>query len=86
MYIPDHHGNTYIMEYALDYGLIRMSPSVRKRFNVPVTLIVLDPTTHACFGDTLASFVFSHLVGYDDLLLTAVKHLAESDESRGYLR
>lgn len=74
------------MEYALDHGLLRLSPATRKRLKVPVTLVVLDPDTNACFGDSVAAFMLSNIVGYDDLLLAAVKQLAEADGVKGYLR
>ena len=74
------------MEYALDYGLLRLSPATRQRLHVPVTLLVLDPIANPCFGDPVAAFVLANIVGYDDLLLAAVKQLAESDGGKGYLR
>ncbi|XP_018011883.1 uncharacterized protein LOC108669105 [Hyalella azteca] len=83
IYIPD---DAFIMEYALDYGLLRLSGSTRRRLGAPVTLVVLDPETNPCFGDKFSTFLLSNLVGYDELLLAAVKNLAENDGGKGYLR
>ncbi|KAF2355905.1 Membralin [Trinorchestia longiramus] len=82
-YMPE---DAFIMEYALDYGLLRLSGATRKRLGVPVTLVVLDPNTNPCFGDSFSTFLLSNLVGYDELLLAAVKTLAENDGGKGYLR
>lgn len=76
----------HIMEYALEYGLLRLSSAARQRLKVPVTLVVLDPDEHSCFGDTGTGFLIEEVIGYDDLLLAALKQLAESDGGKGYLR
>ena len=44
----------YIVEYALEYGFLRLSPATRQRLNIPVKIVVLDPTKDACFGDALS--------------------------------
>ena len=85
-HFPVYADSVFIMEYAHDYGLLRLSPKTRQRLQVPVTLIILDPQKDPCFGGPLSSFILEHIVGYDDLLLTAVKHVAENDGSKGYLR
>ena len=33
----------YIIEYSLEYGFLRLSPSTRQRLNIPVLVVKLDP-------------------------------------------
>ncbi|RZF41371.1 hypothetical protein LSTR_LSTR000085 [Laodelphax striatellus] len=76
----------YIVEYSLEYGFLRLSPSTRQRLGVPVLIIKLDPTKDACFGDAFSRFVLDEFLGYDDLLMASIKTLAESEDNKGYLR
>ena len=39
--IPD---DEYIVEYSLEYGFLRLSPSTRQRLNITVELIILVKT------------------------------------------
>ena len=36
--VPD---DEYIVEYSLEYGVLRLSPSTRQRLNITVDLVVL---------------------------------------------
>lgn len=76
----------YSVEYALEYGLLRLSASARKIHKIPIKIIRLNPQTDSCFGDSLSRFILKEFLGYDDLLMASVKVLAEQEENKGYLR
>lgn len=76
----------YIVEYSLEYGLLRLSPKTRQLLNVTVMLVTLDPVKDKCFGDGLSRFLLDEFLGYDNILMSSVKHLAEQESSEGYLR
>ncbi|XP_073813714.1 uncharacterized protein [Musca autumnalis] len=76
----------YIVEYSLEYGHLRLSPATRKRLQIPVRVVRLDPMTNKCFGDKFSKFLLKELLGYDDLLMTSVRVIAEKEENKGYLR
>ncbi|CAG9795718.1 unnamed protein product [Diatraea saccharalis] len=76
----------YILEYSLEYGFLRLSPSARLRLKIPVKIVTLDPQKDECFGDTFSRFVLDNFLGYDDLLMASIKTLAENEDNKGYLR
>ncbi|KAJ8306114.1 hypothetical protein KUTeg_016659 [Tegillarca granosa] len=76
----------YIVEYALEYGFLRLSPKTRQKLNITVMLVTLDPLKDACFGDAVSRFLLEEFLGYDDILMSSVKHLAEHEDNKGYLR
>lgn len=76
----------YIVEYALEYGFLRLSPETRQRLNIPVKIVTLDPTKESCFGDSFSVFLLENFLGYDDILMSSIKNLAEAEENKGYLR
>ena len=43
----------------------------------------LDPDVDECFGDALSKFVMDEFLGYDDILISSVKALAESENNKG---
>jgi hypothetical protein len=51
-----------------------------------VKLVTLDPSKETCFGDTFSLFLLENFLGYDDILMSSIKNLAESEENKGYLR
>lgn len=75
----------YIIEYSLEYGFLRLSPAVRKRLNIPVMLVVLDPQVDQCFGSPVHRFLFHQFLGYNDVLMGSVKHLASSESVKGHV-
>lgn len=79
-------GEEYSVEYALEYGLLRLSASARQKYNIPVHVVTLDPNTDKCFGDAFSRFILQEFLGYDDLLMASVKVLAEQEDNKGYLR
>ncbi|KAM4810626.1 membralin [Rhinophrynus dorsalis] len=76
----------YIVEYSLEYGFLRLSQSTRQRLNIPVMVVTLDPTRDVCFGDRFSRFLLDEFLGYDDILMSSVKALAENEENKGFLR
>ncbi|XP_073953577.1 membralin-like [Choristoneura fumiferana] len=76
----------YILEYSLEYGFLRLSPSARLRLKIPVKIVTLDPSRDECFGDPFSRFVLDEFLGYDDLLMASIKSLAEQEDNKGYLR
>ncbi|CAH8623542.1 unnamed protein product [Heterobilharzia americana] len=77
--------DSYIMEYALEYGFLRLSPQARKRLNVSVKLVVLDPETNPCFGNILSRFLMEEFLGYDDILIGSIKYLCATEGLTGYV-
>ncbi|OQR72092.1 membralin-like [Tropilaelaps mercedesae] len=75
-----------IVEYSLDYGMLRLAPAARSRLNVPVYLVTLNPDSDACFGDGVSRFVLRHLLGYGDLLMGSLKRLAEREDNKGFVK
>ncbi|XP_060072567.1 membralin-like [Ylistrum balloti] len=76
----------YIVEYALEYGFLRLSPKTRQRLNITVMLVTLDPIKDECFGDSISRFLLDEFLGYDDILMSSIKQLAEHEDNKGYLR
>lgn len=53
----------YIVEYSLEYGHLRLSPATRKRLQIPVRVVRLDPLNNKCFGDKFSKFLLKELLG-----------------------
>lgn len=66
----------YIVEYSLEYGYLRLSQATRKKLKIPVHLVLLDPRTDACFGDSFSRMILREILGYDDLLMASVRLIA----------
>ena len=45
-----------------------------------------NPIEHKCFGDSLSRMILQHFLGYDDVLMSSIKSLAEHEDNKGYLR
>uniref|UniRef100_A0A8C9FFM1 Transmembrane protein 259 n=1 Tax=Pavo cristatus TaxID=9049 RepID=A0A8C9FFM1_PAVCR len=73
----------YIVEYSLEYGFLRLSQSTRQRLSIPVMVVTLDPTRDQCFGDRFSRLLLDEFLGYDDILMSSVKALAENEENKG---
>ncbi|KAM6107388.1 membralin [Pterocles gutturalis] len=76
----------YIVEYSVEYGFLRLSQSTRQRLSIPVMVVTLDPTRDQCFGDRFSRLLLDEFLGYDDILMSSVKALAENEENKGFLR
>uniref|UniRef100_A0A8D3DM34 Transmembrane protein 259 n=1 Tax=Scophthalmus maximus TaxID=52904 RepID=A0A8D3DM34_SCOMX len=84
--VPVWPQEEYIVEYSLEYGFLRLSQSTRQRLNIPVMVVTLDPMKDECFGDGFSRFLLDEFLGYDDILMSSVKALAENEENKGFLR
>ncbi|XP_038555231.1 membralin [Micropterus salmoides] len=49
-------------------------------------VVTLDPMKDECFGDGFSRFLLDEFLGYDDILMSSVKALAENEENKGFLR
>lgn len=76
----------YIVEFSLEYGFLRLSPTTRRKLNITILLVTLDPVNNTCFGDSFGRFLLDEFLGYNDFIMGAVKALAEAEDSQGYLR
>ena len=76
----------YIVEFSLEYGFLRLSPATRRKLNISILLVTLDPDNNTCFGDSFGRFLLDEFLGYNDFIMGAVKALAEAEDSQGYLR
>lgn len=45
-----------------------------------------DPVKDECFGDSFSRFLLDEFLGYDDILMSSVKALAENEENKGVAR
>ena len=48
-------------------------------------MIISDPTKDECFGDTFSRFLLDEFLGYDDILMSSIKQLAEQEGNKGKL-
>ncbi|VDO23231.1 unnamed protein product [Brugia timori] len=46
----------------------------------------LDPEVDSCFGDWVSRALMKNFIGYEDVLMSSVKALAENETDKGYLR
>ncbi len=76
----------YIVEFSLEYGFLRLSPATRRKLNISILLVTLNPDNNTCFGDSFGRFLLDEFLGYNDFIMGAVKALAEAEDSQGYLR
>uniref|UniRef100_A0A4D5RMA5 Putative cytochrome p450 9e2-like isoform x2 n=1 Tax=Ixodes scapularis TaxID=6945 RepID=A0A4D5RMA5_IXOSC len=76
----------YIVEYALEYGLLRLSHATRHKLNISVKIVTLDPSEDGCFGDWFSRLLLDNFLGYDDVLMASLKNLAEKEDNKGYVR
>ena len=72
----------YIVEYSLEIGFLRLTPATRQRLDIPVHIEVLDPVNNACFGNSLSKFILDSFLGYDDVLMSSIKSLAEKEDNK----
>lgn len=48
-----------------------------------LSTLCLDPMKDECFGDRFSRFLLDEFLGYDDILMSSVKALAENEENKG---
>lgn len=49
----------------------------------PIGVPLADPTRDQCFGDRFSRLLLAEFLGYDDILMSSVKGLAENEENKG---
>lgn len=49
----------------------------------PIGVPPADPTRDQCFGDRFSRLLLAEFLGYDDILMSSVKGLAENEENKG---
>ncbi|XP_065340985.1 membralin isoform X2 [Cloeon dipterum] len=76
----------YVVEYALEYGFLRLSSAVRQKLGIPVKVVVLDTVENPCFGDAFSRFLLDQFLGYDEMLMSSIKMVAEQEDNKGFLR
>ena len=53
------------------------------RFTCFDIFVHTDPTKDECFGDTFSRFLLDEFLGYDDILMSSIKQLAEQEDNKG---
>ena len=43
----------------------------------------LDPDKETCFGDAFSRLLLKEFLGYDDVLMSSIKRLAEFEDNKG---
>lgn len=43
----------------------------------------IDPEKESCFGDSISRFLLAEFLGYDDILMSSIKQLAEKEDNKG---
>lgn len=51
----------------------------------PLLCATTDPTRDQCFGDRFSRLLLAEFLGYDDILMSSVKGLAENEENKGVI-
>jgi len=76
----------YIVEYSLEYGFLRLSPQTRQKLNITVMLVTLDPNKDECFGSGFSKFILDEFLGYNEILISSIKQIAEKEKNKGFVR
>lgn len=48
-----------------------------------IVCLPADPSRDQCFGDRFSRLLLAEFLGYDDILMSSVKGLAENEENKG---
>ncbi|VDP36553.1 unnamed protein product [Soboliphyme baturini] len=72
----------YALEYALEYGLLRLSLAARQKLKVPVMVVKLNSSKNTCFGDKFSRFLLNRFLGYDDIIMSSIKSFADEEEGK----
>ena len=49
-----------------------------------MTEIFIDPDKEECFGDAFSRLLLKEFLGYDDVLMSSIKRIAEFEDNRGW--
>ena len=53
---------------------------------MPTMLVQFDADSTECFGDWSTKLLMRYLVGYEEVVMSSVRALAENETEKGYLR
>ncbi|KAH7720853.1 membralin isoform 1 [Aphelenchoides avenae] len=81
----DEPAFVYAIEYSLHYGLLKLSQTMRQEFGIPAMLVRID-ADDKCFGDYKNRFIMRYFIGYEDIVISSVRALADNETEKGYLR
>uniref|UniRef100_A0A5S6QD02 Membralin n=1 Tax=Trichuris muris TaxID=70415 RepID=A0A5S6QD02_TRIMR len=84
--MDNEQGDFCAVEYAMEYGLLRLSEETRDRLKIPIMYVSLDPVKEMCFGRAFNQFLIRHVFGYDMVVMTSIKSLVNDYSEKGFLR
>ena len=87
--IPDFIRKFWAKTYGLYAGVYgthvtpKHSGTSQIQHSDELLIICSDPAVEECFGDSLSRFLLDEFLGYDDVLMSSVKRLAEYEDNKG---
>ncbi|KAG1667836.1 Membralin [Nymphon striatum] len=78
--------NYYIMEYSLEFALLKLQKKTRERLKIPVLTVKLDPDVDKCFSDSFSRFLLREFFGYKDFLVHTLKSISIKVDNRGFIK
>uniref|UniRef100_A0A0N5C9S3 Membralin n=1 Tax=Strongyloides papillosus TaxID=174720 RepID=A0A0N5C9S3_STREA len=75
-----------IVEFSYYHGLLRLHPTIRHKYNIPVYTLRLDPQNSSCFNHIDKTQLMVNFIGYEESLIVSLKHMAGNEMERGYFR
>lgn len=76
----------HVIEYSLNFGLLKLNNALRKKYNVPVTSVLMNLGDDECFGSSINRRLIKECLGYDNYLIAMLRSVARNQESYGYFR
>ena len=77
--------NHHIVEFAEDYGLLRLTPRARRTLNVTVLLALISHDDR-CIGSWLDRCILSELLGMDEISIASIRSILPNSTRKGYVR
>ncbi|CEF60103.1 Membralin [Strongyloides ratti] len=75
-----------IVEFSYYHGLLRLHPTIRHKYNIPVYTLRLDSQNSSCFEHIDKTQIMVNFIGYEESLIVSLKHMAGTETERGYFR
>uniref|UniRef100_A0A0K0EM90 Membralin n=1 Tax=Strongyloides stercoralis TaxID=6248 RepID=A0A0K0EM90_STRER len=75
-----------IVEFSYYHGLLRLHPTIRHKYNIPVYTLRLDAQNSSCFQHIDKTQIMVNFIGYEESLIVSLKHMAGKEMERGYFR
>lgn len=73
------------LEFAYEYGLLRLSDSMRRKLGIQTLVVEIETSNKRCFRNRYWRFVLREFIGYQEMLLANVRN-AFGRSSKGYVR